>query len=130
MTCARAVPAATALRALLLEAPSLLQSVCNVYMQDYLCLGYPLPPGCEVLPPMPPAYDASWPSAMLCQPSTAGLLRPEASESLFLLYRLTGDETYRAWGWEIFQAIEKHARRPDSGAQPPELLNFFPSLAF
>ena len=49
----------------------------------------------------------------------AGLLRPEASESLFLLYRLTGDETYRAWGWEIFQAIEKHARRPDSGAKLP-----------
>ena len=60
----------------------------------------------------------------------AGLLRPEASESLFLLYRLTGDETYRAWGWEIFQAIEKHARRPDSGTKTPELLNFSPPLAF
>eukprot|EP00117_Sycon_ciliatum_P036322 scpid103805/ scgid2537/ Endoplasmic reticulum mannosyl-oligosaccharide 1,2-alpha-mannosidase; ER alpha-1,2-mannosidase; ER mannosidase 1; Man9GlcNAc2-specific-processing alpha-mannosidase; Mannosidase alpha class 1B member 1 len=31
------------------------------------------------------------------------LLRPEAVESLFILYRITGNETYRDWGWEVFQ---------------------------
>ncbi len=31
------------------------------------------------------------------------LLRPETVESLFYLYRLTGEEKYRKWGWNIFQ---------------------------
>ena len=30
------------------------------------------------------------------------LLRPETVESLFYLYRLTKDEKYRKWGWNIF----------------------------
>jgi len=38
------------------------------------------------------------------------LLRPETVESLFVLYRLTGQEKYRTWGWEIFQSIEKYCR--------------------
>lgn len=37
-------------------------------------------------------------------------LRPETIESLFYLYRVTGEQKYREYGWEIFQAIEKHAR--------------------
>ncbi|CAO3667384.1 unnamed protein product [Rhizopus stolonifer] len=35
------------------------------------------------------------------------LLRPETLESLFILYRVTGDQKYQEYGWEIFQAIEK-----------------------
>ncbi|KAF9440709.1 glycoside hydrolase family 47 protein [Macrolepiota fuliginosa MF-IS2] len=35
---------------------------------------------------------------------------PETVESLFIAYRLTGDERYRDHGWNIFQAIEKHCR--------------------
>ncbi|KAK6059979.1 glycosyl hydrolase family 47 [Cooperia oncophora] len=38
------------------------------------------------------------------------LLRPEAIEAWFYLYRFTGDKTYQNWGWEAFQAIEKYAR--------------------
>lgn len=37
-------------------------------------------------------------------------LRPETVESLFYLYRVTKDQKYRDYGWEIFQAIERHAR--------------------
>lgn len=37
-------------------------------------------------------------------------LRPETLESLFYLYRVTGNETYRQWSWEIFEAINKHTR--------------------
>lgn len=37
------------------------------------------------------------------------LLRPEVVESLYLMWRTTGDERWRERGWEIFQAIEKHA---------------------
>ncbi|KAK6362723.1 mannosyl-oligosaccharide alpha-1,2-mannosidase [Orbilia blumenaviensis] len=36
------------------------------------------------------------------------LQRPETVESLFLMYRLTGEEIYREWGWKIFKAFMKH----------------------
>ncbi|CAJ1342337.1 unnamed protein product [Effrenium voratum] len=39
-------------------------------------------------------------------------LRPETAESLFYLYRLTGDEKYRRWGLTLFQAILDHAKVP------------------
>lgn len=35
------------------------------------------------------------------------LLRPEALESVFILYRITGEEMYREAAWTMFQAIEK-----------------------
>ena len=28
---------------------------------------------------------------------------------------MTGDEMYREWGWQIFQAIEKHCKIPTGG---------------
>ncbi|KAI8096854.1 glycosyl hydrolase family 47-domain-containing protein [Halteromyces radiatus] len=37
-------------------------------------------------------------------------LRPETLESLFVLYRITGDQKYQEYGWEIFQAIEKYCK--------------------
>ena len=43
------------------------------------------------------------------------LCRPETVESLFLAYRLTGDEKYRNWGWGIFRSIEKHCRLDSGG---------------
>ena len=49
--------------------------VASVSMAVHVVVVAPLA-GCThatPLPPMPPVYDASWPSAMLCQPSTAGL---------------------------------------------------------
>ena len=33
--------------AALRQQPSLLQRLCTVYMQDFLCLSFPLPPECE-----------------------------------------------------------------------------------
>jgi mannosyl-oligosaccharide alpha-1,2-mannosidase len=38
------------------------------------------------------------------------LLRPEAVESLFVLYRVTGDKHYVLDAWKIFQAIEKNCK--------------------
>ena len=32
--------------------------------------------------------------------------RPEAIESIFYMYRKTGDEMYREWAWRIFQAFQ------------------------
>lgn len=37
-------------------------------------------------------------------------LRPETAESLFYLYRFTGDEKYRRWGEKLFLAISEHAK--------------------
>jgi len=41
------------------------------------------------------------------------LQRPETVESLFMMWRLTRDEIYREWGWEIFQAFMNHSVVPD-----------------
>jgi len=40
------------------------------------------------------------------------LQRPETVESLFYLYRLTGNKTYQDWGWAIFDAFNRHTRLP------------------
>jgi len=37
-------------------------------------------------------------------------LRPETLESLFYLYRVTGNATYQDWSWEIFRTINKQTR--------------------
>lgn len=36
------------------------------------------------------------------------LQRPETVESLLYMYRITGDETYRHWGWEMFKSFVRH----------------------
>ncbi|KAL9120070.1 MAG: hypothetical protein Q9187_003372 [Circinaria calcarea] len=38
------------------------------------------------------------------------ILRPEAIESIFILYRLTGDQALQDAAWKMFQAIEKNTR--------------------
>jgi len=47
-------------------------------------------------------YGSSYPNEWL--------LRPEAIECIFILWRTTGDVKWRERGYEIFQAIEKHTR--------------------
>lgn len=37
-------------------------------------------------------------------------MRPETVESLFYLWRFTGNTMYQDWGWDIFQAFEKNSR--------------------
>lgn len=58
------------------------------------------------------------------------ILRPETVESLFYLYRLTGNKTYQEWGWNIFQAFEKNSRietgyvgLKDVSALEPEIIS-------
>ncbi|KAI8934357.1 hypothetical protein NX059_009092 [Plenodomus lindquistii] len=38
------------------------------------------------------------------------ILRPEAIESVFYMYRITGDTKYQDKAWDMFQAIEKHSK--------------------
>ncbi|KAG9017491.1 hypothetical protein FRB90_001084 [Tulasnella sp. 427] len=40
----------------------------------------------------------------------AYLLRPETVESIFVMWRVTGDEVWRERGYEIFKAIERHTK--------------------
>ncbi|KAF9547365.1 mannosyl-oligosaccharide alpha-1,2-mannosidase [Mortierella hygrophila] len=42
-------------------------------------------------------------------------LRPETVESLFYMWRFTGDEKYREWGWKIFEAIEEYSKVQSGG---------------
>ena len=37
-------------------------------------------------------------------------LRPEVIESLFYMWRFTGDAKYQQWGWRIFQAFETYSK--------------------
>ena len=34
----------------------------------------------------------------------------ETLESIYILYRITGDPKYQEYGWEIFQSLEKHCK--------------------
>jgi mannosyl-oligosaccharide alpha-1,2-mannosidase len=47
--------------------------------------------------------------------SREDFLRPEAAETLFYLWRATGRETYREWGWNMFRAWERWTRCPTGG---------------
>lgn len=38
------------------------------------------------------------------------ILRPEAIESVFIMYRITGDIKYQEAAWRMFQRIEKHTK--------------------
>lgn len=55
------VPSRATLRAILDADPVLMQVVCRVYVQDYACLGYPLPESC--LRPLPGAPLGLFPAA-------------------------------------------------------------------
>ncbi|KAF9467017.1 glycoside hydrolase family 47 protein [Collybia nuda] len=50
-----------------------------------------------------PPYDARY------------ILRPETVESLFIAFRLTGDDRYRQIGWDIFQSINEYCRVETGG---------------
>lgn len=43
------------------------------------------------------------------------LQRPETVESLFYMYRITGDPIYREWGWEMFESFVKHTQVLENG---------------
>lgn len=41
--------------------------------------------------------------------------RPEIVETLFYMYRITGDEMYREWGWTIFKSFVEYTSVPENG---------------
>ncbi|KAJ5929504.1 CAZyme family GH47 [Penicillium verhagenii] len=58
----------------------------------------------------PSDRDVHLPPGMVNIPSPDYYLRPEAIESIFIMYRLTGDDAWRQKGWKMFQAITKYTR--------------------
>jgi len=55
------------------------------------------------------------------------ILRPEAVESYFVLYWITGDPKYQEWGWDAFNAIENHCRVASGYAGIHDVTNAFSS---
>ncbi|KAJ7645912.1 glycoside hydrolase family 47 protein, partial [Mycena polygramma] len=53
-------------------------------------------------------------------------LRPETVESLYLMWRITGETKWREMGWQIFEAIERETRTP-VGYASLETVEFLPS---
>ncbi len=41
--------------------------------------------------------------------------RPNLAETYFILFRLTGDNKYREWAWELTQAFYRHSRTISGG---------------
>ena len=46
---------------------------------------------------------------------SAHLLRPEIAESLFILWRVTGQQRYREIAWGLFEQLEKDCRTDEGG---------------
>ena len=61
---------------------------------------------------------------------------PSFVESLFYLWRISNDETYRQWGWEMFKSYQNHTSTPlkdgfvslSSVADPPQQVDIMNPL--
>ncbi|KAH8676749.1 glycoside hydrolase [Tricladium varicosporioides] len=60
--------------------------------------------------------NTEWQKDFIIKPAdNHNLQRPETAESLFYMWRITGDEIYREWGWEMFKAFLKYTAVEDGG---------------
>jgi mannosyl-oligosaccharide alpha-1,2-mannosidase len=54
-------------------------------------------------------------------------LRPEAIESVFIMYRLTADPSWQDKGWKMFQAVTKHTRTDIAHARLKNVMEVNPT---
>ncbi|CAD0106023.1 unnamed protein product [Aureobasidium uvarum] len=60
--------------------------------------------------------EAEWKNDLIIKPADAhNLQRPETVESLFYMWRITGDDIYREWGWQMFESFVKHTAVDHNG---------------
>lgn len=60
--------------------------------------------------------NVDWKADYVIKPAdTHNLQRPETVESLFYMWRITGDETYRNWGWQMFESFMEHTAVENDG---------------
>lgn len=83
--------------------------------------GKDLPLKSKPLHPQRSEDDPAWKHDLnIHQQDRHNLQRPETVESLFYMYRITGDDTYRQWGWEMFKSFVRHtAVVEDDSSSPP-----------
>lgn len=63
-----------------------------------------------------PDPDAEWRKAYEVRQFDAhNLQRPETVESLFYMWRITGDVKYREWGWEMFKSFVNYTAVEEGG---------------
>ncbi|OIW34901.1 endoplasmic reticulum mannosyl-oligosaccharide 1,2-alpha-mannosidase [Coniochaeta ligniaria NRRL 30616] len=63
-----------------------------------------------------PAPDAAWRRDFDVKPfDSHNLQRPETVESLFYMWRITGDVRYREWGWDMFKSFMNYTAVEDGG---------------
>ncbi|KAL8856996.1 MAG: hypothetical protein Q9178_006401 [Gyalolechia marmorata] len=84
-------------------------------------------------PADPVAADASaeWKDDYVIKHQDAhNLQRPETVETLFYMWRITGDEKYREWGWEMFTSFVNYTKlEGDAGfTSVANVLNVPPKL--
>jgi mannosyl-oligosaccharide alpha-1,2-mannosidase len=78
----------------------------------------PLPPSATHNPPAAfnESKDAEWRNDFYVKSNDVhNLQRPETVESLFYMWRITGDVMYREWGWEMFQSFMNYTAVEDGG---------------
>ncbi|EED21959.1 mannosyl-oligosaccharide alpha-1,2-mannosidase, putative [Talaromyces stipitatus ATCC 10500] len=56
-------------------------------------------------------------------------LRPEAIESVFIMYRLTGDPSWQEKGWRMFESIERYSRTDIAHARLENVMDPNPGKA-
>ncbi|PSR91905.1 endoplasmic reticulum mannosyl-oligosaccharide 1,2-alpha-mannosidase [Coniella lustricola] len=60
--------------------------------------------------------NAEWRKDFTVKPSDQhNLQRPETVESLFYMWRITGDIKYREWGWDMFKSFMNYTAVEDGG---------------
>ena len=63
-----------------------------------------------------PDPEASWRKDFDVKPMDShNLQRPETVESLFYMWRITGEAKYRDWGWDMFRSFMNYTAVPDGG---------------
>lgn len=43
------------------------------------------------------------------------MLRPETVESYFIMWRVTHEQKYRDWGWQVVEALDKYCKTEEGG---------------
>ncbi|KAL5416286.1 hypothetical protein PMIN04_008223 [Paraphaeosphaeria minitans] len=56
------------------------------------------------------------------------ILRPEAIESVWYMYRITGDPSWQAVGWHMFEAIDKHTKTAYGNSAIDDVTRTSPNL--
>jgi mannosyl-oligosaccharide alpha-1,2-mannosidase len=99
-----------------------------------------MPESVRVIPCPPPASNCTWnetvweplESSMFPKPFIGAVdaqyhLRPEAIESVFYMYRLTGDTKWQDTAWEMFQTIDNQTKTEFGNAALANALTKHPS---